>query len=235
MNKKISCLIVDDEPIARKGLESYVRQIGFLDLKGVCEDAFHLDDRVKQDRIDLLFLDIQMPHLTGLEYIKRLTDPPKVIFTTAYAEYALQGFELDVLDYLLKPISRERFEKACLKAKDYFDLKLVTNLKPEFIFVKTAGKFEKLYFSEIIYVEAMENYLSIFTNDKRRLIVLSTLKSFLLALPSEYFLQTHKSFIVAVDRVTGIDGNCVLMGQVQIPVARKNKQRVMELLIDRAH
>jgi two-component system LytT family response regulator len=235
MNKKISCLIVDDEPIARKGLESYVSQIGFLDLRGVCEDAFHLDDRVKQERIDLLFLDIQMPNLTGLEYIKRLTNPPKVIFTTAHAEYALQGFELDVLDYLLKPISKERFEKACLKAKDYFDFKSAANTKPEFIFVKTAGKFEKLYFSEIIYVEAMENYLSIFTNDNRRLIVLSTVKSFLLTLPSKYFLQTHKSFIVAVDRVTGIDGNCVLMGQVQIPVARKNKQHVMRLLIDRGH
>src|SRR5438874_2522605 len=112
MNRTISCLVVDDEPIARNGLENYVRQTGFLDLKGGCEDAFQLDDRLKKERIDLLFLDIQMPQLTGLEYIRQLSDPPKVIFTTAHAEYALQGFELDVLDYLLKPISKERFDKA---------------------------------------------------------------------------------------------------------------------------
>src|SRR5882757_272614 len=162
MNKKISCLIVDDEPVARKGLESYTHQIAFLDLKGTCEDAFQLDDRIKNERIDLLFLDIQMPQLTGLEYIKQVSEPPKVIFTTAHAEYALQGFELDVLDYLLKPISKERFNKACLKVKDYFDFKSAAPAKTEFIFVKAEGKFEKLYFSEILYVEAMENYLSIF-------------------------------------------------------------------------
>jgi two-component system, LytTR family, response regulator len=235
MGKSISCLIVDDEPIARKGLESYVRHIGFLDLKDTCEDAFQLDERLKKEKIDLLFLDIQMPQLTGLEYIKQLSDPPKIIFTTAHAEYALQGFELDVLDYLLKPISKERFEKACLKAKDYFEFKSAAAGKPEFIFVKAEGKFEKIYFSEIIYVEAMENYLSIFTTNKKRLIVLSTLKSFLLTLPPEKFVQTHKSFIVAADGVTGIEGNSLFVGQVQIPIARKNKQRVMDFLVNRGN
>jgi DNA-binding LytR/AlgR family response regulator len=231
MIKTISCLIVDDEPIARKGLENYVRQTGFLDLKDSCEDAFQLDDRLKKERVDLLFLDIQMPQLTGLEYIKRLSDPPKVIFTTAHAEYALQGFELDVLDYLLKPISKERFDKACWKARDYFDFKSAASLSKDFIFVKAEGKFEKLYFNEIMYVEAMENYLSIFTTNKNRLIVLSTLKSFLLSLPPEKFVQTHKSFIIAVDRVSRIEGNSLVIGEVQIPVARKNKQHVMEFLV----
>jgi len=207
MNKTISCLVVDDEPIARRGLENYVRQAGFLDLKGSCEDAFQLDDRLKKEKVDLLFLDIQMPQLTGLEYIKQLSDPPKVIFTTAHAEYALQGFELDVLDYLLKPISKERFDKACWKAKDYFDFKSAASQSKDFIFVKAEGRFEKLYFSEIMYVEAMENYLSIITTNKKRLIVLSTLKSFLLTLPPEKFMQTHKSFIIAVDQVTRIEGN----------------------------
>ena len=230
MNNKISCLIVDDEPIARKGLENYVRQTSFLELKGTCGDAFQLDGRIKNEKIDLLFLDIQMPRLTGLDYIKGLSDPPKVIFTTAYTEYAVQGFELDVLDYLLKPISKERFDKACLKAKEYFDYKTSGPAKAEYIFVKTEGKFEKLFFSEIIYVEAMENYLSIFTTNKKRLIILSTFKSFLQSLPPEKFLQTHKSYIVAVDHVTGMDGNHIMMDQVQIPLARKNKQRVIDFL-----
>ena len=230
MNNTISCLIVDDEPIARKGLESYVRQTSFLELKGTCEDVFQLDDRIKNEKIDLLFLDIQMPRLTGLDYIKGLSDPPKVIFTTAYTEYAVQGFELDVLDYLLKPISKERFDKACMKAKEYFEYKSSAPAKAEYIFVKTEGKFEKLFFNEIIYVEAMENYLSIFTANKKRLIILSTFKSFLQSLPPGKFLQTHKSYIVAVDRVTGMDGNHILMDQVQIPLARKNKQRVIDFL-----
>ena len=119
---KISCVITDDEPFARKGLQGYVEKTGFLELKGICEDAFQLSNLLQEQPIDLLFLDIQMPHMTGIELVKALTKPPKVIFTTAFEQYALQGFELDVMDYLLKPISYDRFLKAALKARDYFEL-----------------------------------------------------------------------------------------------------------------
>src|SRR5471030_3256838 len=119
----ITCIITDDEPFARKGLQGYIEKIGFLDLKGMCEDALQLSDLLQRQPVDLLFLDIQMPHITGIEFIRALPKPPKVIFTTAYEQYALQGFELDVLDYLLKPISYERFLKAAWKARDYFALR----------------------------------------------------------------------------------------------------------------
>jgi len=119
----ITCIITDDEPFARKGLQGYIEKIDFLDLKGVCEDALQLSNLLQQQPVDLLFLDIQMPHITGIEFLKAFPRPPKVIFTTAFEQYALQGFELDVIDYLLKPISYERFLKATWKARDYFALK----------------------------------------------------------------------------------------------------------------
>src|ERR1700729_346490 len=126
----ISCIITDDEPFARKGLQGYIEKIGFLDLKGVCEDALQLSDLLQQQPVDLLFLDIQMPHITGIEFIRALSQPPKVIFTTAFEQYALQGFELDVVDYLLKPISYERFLKAAWKARDFFALRDVKSSSP---------------------------------------------------------------------------------------------------------
>src|ERR1700761_7793450 len=120
MSLKIKCIITDDEPFARKGLQGYIGQIDFLDLRGVCENAVELNSLLKKESADLLFLDIEMPYITGIDFLKSLPDPPKVIFTTAYEKYALQGFELEVLDYLMKPISFERFLRAANKAYDYF-------------------------------------------------------------------------------------------------------------------
>src|SRR5580698_3864221 len=146
---KISCIITDDEPFARKGLAGYVEKIGFFDLKGVCEDALQLGELLRQQPVDLLFLDIQMPHITGIEFIKSLPKPPKVIFTTAFEQYALQGFELDVLDYLLKPISNERFLKAAWKAHDYFALREIKgDVTSPYMFAKSNGKLEKINFAE---------------------------------------------------------------------------------------
>src|ERR1700750_1390618 len=137
----ISCIITDDEPFARKGLQGYVEKIGFLDLRGVCEDALQLSDMLQKEPVDLLFLDIQMPHITGVEFIKALSNPPKVIFTTAFEQYALQGFELDVIDYLLNPISYDRFLKAAWKARDYFALRenKPTDVASPYMFAKANG------------------------------------------------------------------------------------------------
>src|SRR3984885_8551794 len=175
---KITCIITDDEPFARKGLQGYVEKIGFLDLKGVCEDALQLSEmlRSRNSGIDLLFLDIQMPHLTGIEFIKALSNPPKVIFTTAFEQYALQGFELDVMDYLLKPISYERFLKAAWKARDYFALREEKSNTPvPYFFAKSNGKLEKIIFDEILFIEGMENYAAIYFENKK-IIIHTTIK-----------------------------------------------------------
>lgn len=234
MNNKISCIITDDEPFARKGLQGYIEKINFLELKGSCEDAMQLRDQLKQERVDLLFLDIQMPHLTGVDFLRELIDPPKVIFTTAYSEYALQGFELDVLDYLLKPISFERFIKAANKAKDYFDLKASSPAGPDYLFVKADGKLEKVSFDEILYIEGMENYIAIYTHEKR-VITHSTFKAFFNKLPLGQFIQTHKSYVVSVDKITAIDGNYLLIGKIQIPVGRQNREEVLNRIINGKH
>ena len=166
MSTKISCIITDDEPFARKGLQGYIEKIGFFDLKGVCEDALQLGDVLQKQPVDLLFLDIQMPHITGVEFLRAIKNPPKVIFTTAYTQYAIEGFELDVMDYLLKPIPYERFLKAAWKARDYFALREQPDNAAPYIFVKSNGKLEKINFDEILFIEGMENYVAIYVDNK---------------------------------------------------------------------
>jgi two-component system LytT family response regulator len=226
----ISCIITDDEPFARKGLEGYVLKTGFFDLKAQCEDAMELGGVLAQQPVDLLFLDIQMPHLTGVDFIKSLPNPPKVIFTTAFKEYATDGFDLDVLDYLLKPISFERFMKAAFKAKDYFELRNNSN-NADYLFVKSEGKLEKVVFDQVLYIKGMENYVEIHTLNKR-IITHSTLKALADKLPQRKFLQTHKSYIIAHSKITSIEGNMLNIGQHQVPISRQLREQVMHALIN---
>lgn len=226
----ISCIITDDEPFARKGLEGYVLKTGFFDLKAQCEDAMELGGVLTQQPVDLLFLDIQMPHLTGVDFIKSLPNPPKVIFTTAFKEYATDGFDLDVLDYLLKPISFERFMKAAFKAKDYFELRNNSN-DADYLFVKSEGKLEKVVFDQVLYIKGMENYVEIHTLNKR-IITHSTLKALADKLPQRKFLQTHKSYIIAHSKITSIEGNMLNIGQHQVPISRQLREQVMHALIN---
>jgi len=227
----ITCIITDDEPFARKGLQGYVEKTSFFDLKAQCEDAMELSEVLVKQPVDLLFLDIQMPHLTGVDFIKSLQNPPKVIFTTAFKEYATDGFDLDVLDYLLKPISFERFMKAAFKAKDYFDQKS-SGGELGYLFVKSEGKLEKVVFDEVLFVQGMENYVIIQTVNKK-IITHSTLKAFGERLPRRKFLQTHKSYFVAYDKVSSIDGNMLDVGPHQVPISRQLREQVMQLLINR--
>lgn len=229
MNKPVTCIITDDEPYARKGLQTYVEKTSFLDLKGQCEDAMELGEMLKQQPVDLLFLDIQMPHITGVEFLRSLRNPPKVIFTTAFKEYAIEGFELDVLDYMLKPISQDRFDKAAQKAKDYFDLKGVTN-PPDYLFVKADGRLEKIIFNEVLFIEGMENYVIIHTASKK-VITHSTLKSLIEKLPKQAFLQTHKSYIVAINKVGAVEGNMLYIGNHQVPISRQLRDQVLGRII----
>jgi len=230
MNNKISCIITDDEPFARKGLQGYVEKIGFFDLKGVCEDALQLSDLMQTQTVDLLFLDIQMPHITGVEFLRAIKNPPKVIFTTAYQQYAIEGFELDVMDYLLKPIPYERFLKAAWKARDYFALKQQPESTVPYIFVKAGGKLEKITFGEILFIEGMENYVAIYTESKK-IVTHTTIKSLLEKLPAKQFIQTHKSYVVAIDKIKTIEGNTLHVQTYQVPVSKYLREEVLGQIV----
>jgi len=225
---KITCIITDDEPLARKGLEAYVQRVPFLELATVCEDAIQLNTVLQQRKVDLLFLDIEMPYLSGIDLIKTLREPPKVIFTTAYENYALQGYELDVLDYLLKPISFDRFLKAANKAADYFNAG-GANAK-EYVFIKVDGRLEKVRFQDILFVQALENYVAIQT-PSRRLLTHATLKSVLELLPPG-FVQTHKSWIVNCACVDSIEGNTLKCGSYEVPLSKYTKEDVLEKIVN---
>jgi len=214
MSDKISCIITDDEPYARKGLQGYIEKISFLDLKGSCEDALQLNSLLEREPVDLLFLDIQMPHLTGIEFLRTIRNPPKVIFTTAYEQYAIQGFELEVIDYLLKPISYERFFKAATKAKDYFELKARPNESAAYLFLKANGKFEKIVFADILFIEGMENYVAIQLKDKK-IITHSTIKSLLEKLPAKQLYKPINHMWLASTKLIALKGIYCTFGHIR--------------------
>jgi len=224
---EITCIITDDEPMARKGLAAYVEKIGFLKLIDVCEDAVSLNDRLQVVKPQLLFLDIEMPYLSGLELVRSLKDPPKVIFTTAYEQYALDGFELDVLDYLLKPISFERFLKSANRALEYFQT--VTKPEKDSMFVKVDGSLRRVLFTELLFAQGMENYVALHTVSGK-LIVHSTLKAIESQLPPS-FMQVHKSYIVNLAAVSTVTGNVLKVGTVEVPVSKGLKDEVLKRLV----
>lgn len=229
---KINCLIVDDEPLARKGLAEYVQEVEFLQLVGECGSAAQAAGTMAGRQVDLLLLDIQMPRLSGIDFLKSLSKPPMTIFTTAYAEYALEGYALDVIDYLVKPIPFDRFLKAVTKASDFFQMKNKTPelAGPDFFFVKSNGKFEKVVFSEILYIESMQNYVVIH-QAAQKLIVYMTLAGMEEKLPAHLFMKVHKSFIVSVAHVHAIENAEILIRQARIPVSRTLRDDVMKRIV----
>lgn len=224
MSRKITCIIIDDEPMARKGLQGYVEKIDFLHLSGLCEDALQLNTLLKQQPVDLLFLDIEMPYITGIDFLQQTSNPPKVIFTTAYEQYAIRGYELDVLDYLLKPVSFDRFLKAANKAFDYFQASPAAG--QQHMFIKTDSRLEKIRFEDILFAEAMENYVAVYTADKK-FITHSTLKGLQENLPVDMFIQPHKSYLVNLNAIVAVEGNILHVGKYQVPVSKYQKEEVM--------
>jgi DNA-binding LytR/AlgR family response regulator len=230
---QLNCLIVDDEPMARKGLEEYVREVPFLNLVGECADAMKASSLMHESPIDLLFLDIQMPKLSGVEFLKTLKNPPMVIFTTAFSEYAVEGYALDVIDYLMKPITFDRFLKSTQKAHDVFNLRrgaAVEKIVDDHFFVKCNSKFEKLLFSEVAYIEGLQNYAIIHTMS-RKLITYITMTSLEQQLPKDHFMKVHKSYIVNVPHVKAIEGNEILIGESRIPISRTLKEEVVNQIL----
>jgi DNA-binding LytR/AlgR family response regulator len=227
---KITCVVTDDEPIARKGLRSYIEKIDYLSLIGECEDAVQLNNLLKIEQPDLLFLDIEMPHLSGLDLLSNIQNPPKVIITSAYEKYALKGYELDVVDYLLKPISFERFVKAADKVYHLLEKESGKNAN-EYIFVKSDKQLKKIFLEDILFVESMENYVNIYTASSKE-VVYSTLKLFLESLRSNHFLQVHRSYVVNIQHIRSIEGNILHINAHRIPVARNLKEQVFNIILN---
>ena len=226
---KLKCIITDDEPIARKGLQNYVERIDFLELVGVCEDAIQLNNQLKSQQADLLFLDIEMPYMTGIELLNSLSNPPKVIITSAYAEYAIKGYDLEVSDYLLKPISFDRFLKAVNKVYDQL-ISSQTPVVQDYLFVKTSLKLEKIRFNDMRFIEGVENYVAIYTSDGK-IITHTTLRTILQKLPPERFVQVHKSYLINIDKIDSIEGNLLGIGKNKIPLSRTYKETALEIIL----
>ncbi len=232
----INCIIIDDEPLARAGLKEYISDIDFFNLLGEFDNALAATEILGSGQVQLLFLDIQMPKITGIDFFKTLTNPPAVIFTTAYPQYALDGFEVNALDYLVKPVSFDRFYKAALKAKEFLGQKQhdktgVQEATQNYFFIKADNSLVKIMYADILFVEALQNYVTIHTATKKYISYL-TFKSVEEYLPVNAFIKVHKSFIIAANRVDSIDGNEIHMGQHRIPISRTLKDEVMEKLLN---
>lgn len=235
---KIPCLVVDDEPLALDLIESYVAQTPFLELKGRCSSPFQAMEIMQEQPIQLLFLDIQMPGLTGLDFTKSLANGPRVIFTTAYGQYALEGFKVDAIDYLLKPFNYSEFLRAATKAKAWFDLLESSTTKQEkeepavdSIFVKSEYKLVRIDLGSILYVEGLKDYVKIYTTtDSKPIMSLMSLKSLEERLPVADFMRVHRSYIVNLKKVTTIERSRIVFGKEYIPIADGYKERFQQFL-----
>ena len=231
---KLRCLIIDDEPPAREIMKTYVDDCPRLELVKICGDAFAAEEILQSQMIDLLLLDINLPRLSGLSFLKSLSHPPLVIFTTAYPEFALEGFETDAVDYLIKPFSFDRFLKAVNKAVEKQRIRqssnhLRTDKNQDYILLRADKKMYKVNFDEIHYVESTGDYLKVYLAGKN-LVIHETIKGFLDQLPPAEFIRIHKSYIVSVNRIVYIEGNRIRIDDKLIPVGRSYKEEVDRLL-----
>ena len=230
----INCIIIDDEPLARKGLNEYIGDTGFLHLMGEFDSPLKATELLGKGEVDLVFLDIQMPKITGIEFIKSLKNAPPVIFTTAYPNHALEGFEVNAMDYLVKPVSFERFLKAALKAKEYYEVReknsTTKNADSDYFFIKADGRLVKIFYDDILFAEGLQNYVTIHTKEKKYITYL-TFKAVEDYLPAQQFIKVHKSYIVSAAQIESIEGNEVLISGHHIPISRGLKEDVMDKLL----
>jgi two-component system, LytTR family, response regulator len=233
MENVMHCVIVDDEPLAREGIGNYVKEIDFLKLSGSCENAIELMRMMDAQKVDLIFLDIQMPKMNGMDFLKITADPPMVVITSAYPSFALESFQFNVLDYLLKPITFDRFFKAAKKAKDYFSLlhgQTAPAAEPYF-FVKCEQKYEKIFLDDILYIEGMQNYVRIHT-EKGKYMTLLSLKDIEQNLEQGSFLRVHKSYIVNTAKIDSIEKHEISIRAMRIPISRNFREEVLEKVLN---
>lgn len=219
MSNILKCIIVDDEPPAIRLLEKFVAKVDFLELQSTFTSPLEALQYIESNNIDVVFLDIQMPEISGIQLTKLLTKGTKIIFTTAYAQFALDSYDLGAVDYLLKPISFERFYKAIMKLKVQDNERIEVENKPSFFFVKKEGKnsFIKVFLRDVLYVESLKNYISIQLHNER-IVTYNTLKSFKESLPQNEFIQIHKSFVVAIPHIHKIDNDSIWINEKELPL-----------------
>ncbi len=229
---KYKCLIADDEKLARELIRTYISQLPNLELVEECKDGVEVIKAMQNHSIDILFLDIQMPHLKGTEVVRSISNNmPEVIFTTAYDNYALEAFDLNATDYLLKPFSFERFVTSVNKAITKISSAINNEIesKPAYIMVKSDYKLVKIKFEDILYIEALREYIRIFTSDAQ-IVTLETMKKMEEVLPSNLFIRIHKSFIVAFDRIKALYGNQIDIADQTLPIGRTYRKQLIEKL-----
>jgi len=230
----IKCLVVDDEPLAQRILEKYISSLPSLELVNKCNNALEASSYLHQHSVDVLFLDIKMPELTGMEFLRTLNRPPQVIITTAYSEYALEGYEYSVVDYLVKPFSFERFLKAVNKIKKKQPDRKIEKSTPgikkkDFIFFKSDQTHHKVQFKDIRYLQGYGNYIKVFTRNKK-ILILETMSNMEKKLPQEQFVRIHKSYIISIQQIDKIIENKIKIQDVTIPIGRAYKLRISEIL-----
>ncbi|MEL7020310.1 MAG: LytTR family DNA-binding domain-containing protein [Bacteroidota bacterium] len=237
------CIIVDDEPLAREGMEMNVEEVSYLKLVGQFSNALRANEFMQQHTVDLMFLDIQMPGITGLEFLKSLKHSPLVILTTAYPQHALEGFELDVVDYLVKPIRLQRFIKAVNKAKELYDLyqvavtntpdtmDVIEDVTDDYIYIKSDRKYVRVFYQEIRYIKGLKDYVMLYLTDGRKLMTAMNIKTIHAQLPPKIFARVNKSFIININFIDAIETDFILLKGEEIPLGRTYKEDFIQTYV----
>lgn len=236
---KIRCIVVDDEALARKYLKEYILKVPFLELVGDFNSPLKASELLEKGMVDLMFLDIQMPEITGLDFLRSLNRKPYVIITTAYKEYALEGYELDITDYLLKPFSFNRFLKAVNKVNTLFLNKNKkdepastynqTDFHEDYIIIRADRKYYKINYDDLVYIEGQKAYVTFHSTDKKNITALASLKELEEKLPDKKFIRIHKSYIVSVKKIDSLEGNMIEIVGERLPIGKSFKSNVTEL------
>jgi DNA-binding LytR/AlgR family response regulator len=235
---KLRCLLIDDEPPALNVLAKYISDIAGLEVVGQCKNAIEALEVLQKRTVDVIFLDIKMPRLIGTDFLRNLAHPPKVIFVTAYREYAVDGFELDAVDYLVKPVSFERFFKAVTKLNRLMGREVDQRIEssvpksPGFVYLKVDKEMKKIFIGDILYIESWKDYVKVFLSDRKFVLVKQSISSMENLLSEHKFIRIHRSYIVSMDKISGYHTMSVKVQGQELPIGRLYKQSVMERLND---
>jgi DNA-binding LytR/AlgR family response regulator len=230
---KLKCIIIDDEPIARKVLQEFIEEIDYLELIGQAENPLKAMSLLNDNEADIVFLDINMPKINGIEFLKTSKLKANIIMTTAYADYAVEAFGLEVLDYLVKPVAFDRFLKACNRAKErgkLIEFGTVMQSKADHFFIKCNNQIDKVFYTDLIYAEAMLNYVMLYTTSKKMMVYV-TIKALEEQLPSDIFIKVHKSFIVNINKIKSIEGNILDIGNEKITISQSLREKVIAEIV----